>query len=154
MKQGGATIIGLTLFAFLAGGCATGTGGSGDIYSYDPPRREQAVLAGVVESVREVQIEGTSSGIGPSVGAIVGGIAGGAIGQGRGAAVGSVLGGAAGAVAGRAAEQSATRQLGHEITVRLDSGRVMTVTQAAGEVFQVGDRVQVVTDGATTRVTR
>jgi len=45
-----------------------------------------------------------------------------------------------------------TRQKGVEITVKLDSGRLIAITQAADEVFRVGDRVRVLSGGGTTRV--
>jgi len=67
--------------------------------------------------------------------------------------VGAVLGSVAGGVAGQAAEQAATRQPGLEITVKLDSGRMIAVTQAADENFRPGDRVRVLSDGRTARVT-
>lgn len=43
-------------------------------------------------------------------------------------------------------------QNGIEITVRLDSGRLIAITQAADESFRVGDRVRVLSGGGTTRV--
>jgi len=117
-----AATIGLTAIALL-GACASGVGG--DDYSRDQTRREQTVRLGVVDSVREVKIDGTRSG----VGAVAGG------------------------VAGQAAEQGATRQTGLEITVLLDGGRLIAVTQAADETFKPGDRVRILSDGATSRVT-
>lgn len=126
---------------------------SGSSYTRDQAQREQNVRMGVVESVRQVQIEGTRSGVGPAAGAVVGGIAGSNVGHGRGAAVGAVLGSVAGGVAGQAAEQAATRQPGLEITVKLDSGRMIAVTQAVDENFRPGDRVRVLSDGRTARVT-
>lgn len=57
-------------------------------------------------------------------------------------------------VGGAAAEEAVTRQDGVEITVKLDSGRVLAITQAADEEFRVGDRVRVLTGGGVTRVTR
>jgi outer membrane lipoprotein SlyB len=143
--------IGLMVIALLSA-CATGVGG--DDYSREQTRREQTVRLGVVDSVREVKIEGTRSGVGAVAGGAVGGVAGSTVGQGRGSTVGAVLGSVAGGVAGQAAEQGATRQTGLEITVKLDSGRLIAVTQAAGESFKPGDRVRVLSDGATTRVTR
>ena len=145
-----AATIGLTVIALLSA-CATGVGG--DDYSRDQTRREQTVRLGVVDSVREVKVEGTRSGVGAVAGGAVGGVAGSTVGQGRGSTVGAVLGGVAGGVAGQAAEQGATRQTGLEITVKLDSGRLIAVTQAADEFFKPGDRVRVLSDGATTRVT-
>jgi outer membrane lipoprotein SlyB len=125
---------------------------SGSSYTREQAQREQTVRMGVVESVRQVQIEGTRSGVGPAAGAVVGGIAGSNVGHGRGAAVGAVLGSVAGGVAGQAVEQAATRQPGLEITVKLDSGRMIAVTQAADESFRPGDRVRVLSDGRTSRV--
>ena len=145
-----AATIGLMAIALL-GACASGVGG-GD-YSRDDTRREQTVRLGVVDSVREVKIDGTRSGVGAGAGAVVGGVAGSTVGQGRGATVGAVLGSVAGGVAGQAAEQGATRQTGLEITVKLDGGRLIAVTQAADETFKPGDRVRVLSDGATSRVT-
>ena len=110
---------------------------------------------GVVDSVRQVQIEGTRSGIGPVAGAVVGGIAGSNVGQGKGSAVGAVLGSVAGGVAGQAAEQVGTRKNGLEITVRLDNGSVVAITQEAdATTFVPGDRVRVLSGGGVSRVVR
>jgi outer membrane lipoprotein SlyB len=136
----------------LIQGCAPGMG-SGS-YTREQARREQSVRMGVVESVREVQIEGTRSGIGPAAGAIVGGIAGSSIGQGRGSAVTAVLGGVAGGVAGQAAEEAGTRRKGLEITVKLDNGQMVAITQEADQTFRPGERVRILSDGYTSRVTR
>lgn len=132
-------------------GCAPSM--SGGAYTRDQARREQSVRLGVVESVRHVQIEGTRSGIGPAAGAVVGGIAGSNVGQGKGAAVGAVLGGVAGGIAGQATEEAGTRKAGLEITVKLDGGRLVAVTQEADEAFRPGERVRIISDGTTSRVT-
>jgi len=113
------------------------------------------VRMGVVDSVRQVQIEGTRSGVGPAAGAVVGGIAGSTVGRGRGAAVGAVLGSVAGGVAGQAAEQAGTQKNGVEITVRLDHGGLVAITQEAdGTTFAPGDRVRILSGGGVARVTR
>ena len=135
----------------VVGGCAPSM--SGSAYTHEEARREHSVRLGVVESVRQVQIEGTRSGIGPAAGAVVGGIAGSTVGQGRGSAVGAVLGGVAGGVAGQAAEEIGTRKTGLEITVKLDGGTLVAVTQEADETFKPGERVRIVSDGTTSRVT-
>lgn len=132
-------------------GCAPSM--SGSAYTRDQARREQSVRLGVVESVRQVQIEGTRSGIGPAAGAVVGGIAGSNVGQGKGAAVGVVLGSVAGGIAGQAAEEVGTRKAGLEITVKLDGGKLVAITQEADEAFRPGERVRIISDGATSRVT-
>ena len=86
---------------------------------------------------------------------MVGGVAGSELGGGKGSIVGSVLGAVAGGVAGGAVEEGTTRQKGVEITVKLDGGRMIAVTQAAdpNENFQVGDRVRILSGGGVTRVT-
>jgi outer membrane lipoprotein SlyB len=139
------------LTAVILAGCAPSK--SGSVYTRDEARREQSVRMGVVESVRHVQIEGTRSGVGPAAGAAVGGIAGSGVGQGRGSSAAAVVGAVAGGVAGQAAEQAATRRDGLEITVRLDSGRLVAIVQEADEAFKPGERVRILSDGATSRVT-
>lgn len=147
--------IGYTLIAACAAGVLAGCAPSlsGDVYSRDQARREQSVRTGVVESVRQVRLEGTQSGVGPAAGAVIGGIAGSGIGHGRGAQVGTVVGAVAGGVAGQAAEQVATAKTGLEITVRLDSGQLIAVVQEADVAFRAGERVRVLRGGKTTRVT-
>jgi outer membrane lipoprotein SlyB len=134
----------------LVSGCASGLGGKD--YERRQARTVQDVQLGKVEYVREVLLEGTKSGIGAAAGGAVGGIAGGDLGKGRGSAVGSILGAVAGGVAGAAIEEGTTRQKGLEITVRLENGRLIAVTQAADETFQVGDHVRVLSGQGVTRV--
>jgi len=139
------------VFAAVLSGCAPGQGSG--TYTREEARREQNVRMGMVESVRPVQIEGTRSGIGPAAGAIIGGVAGSSIGRGRGSTVGTVLGGVAGGVAGQAAEEMSTRRTGVEITVKLDRGGLVAIVQEADETFKPGERVRILSDGHTSRVT-
>ncbi|MGD8309095.1 MAG: glycine zipper 2TM domain-containing protein [Chromatiales bacterium] len=142
------------VLAVSIGGCASSM--SGSAYPRSQARTVQDVQMGYVESVREVRIEGTKSGVGTIGGAALGGIAGSKIGSGTRANTAGAIGGAVvGGLAGAAAEEGITRRTGLEITVRLDSGRVIAVTQAADQPFYPGDRVRVITgpDG-TARVTR
>lgn len=146
-------LITLGLFAALTlGGCAGGLGSSD--YSRSQARSAQEVQMGVVVAVRNVKIEGTKTPVGTGAGAVVGGLAGSEVGGGRGSVAGAVLGAVAGGLAGSAIEEGVTRQNGLEITVRLDSGRTIAVTQGADEYFRPGDRVRVLSGGGTTRVTR
>jgi outer membrane lipoprotein SlyB len=110
------------------------------------------VRMGVIESVRTVMIEGTQSGVGAAAGAVVGGVAGSDIGHGKGSTVGSVLGAVLGGVAGQAIEERTTKKDGLEITVKLDSGQIIAVTQEADEVFRAGERVRVLSGSGATRV--
>ncbi len=126
---------------------------SGGAYSRDQAREAQEVRLGYVESVRQVLIEGTRSGVGAVGGAALGGVAGSTIGRGRGQVAGAIGGAVLGGLAGSAIEENATRQPGLEITVQLDNGRMVAVTQAADEPFYPGDRVRVlIGNDGTTRV--
>ena len=148
-------VVRLTLLAaamVAIGGCAAGLG-SGD-YSRGQARTVQEVQMGVVESVREVNIEGTKTPIGAGAGAVVGGVAGSTVGGGRGSVVGATVGAVLGGLGGAAAEEAVTRQKGVEITVKLDSGRMIAITQAADQEFRVGDRVRILSGGGVTRVTQ
>jgi outer membrane lipoprotein SlyB len=140
------------LATVITGCAAPGLGGGS--YSRDQARREQTVRMGYVESVREVKLEGTRSGIGPGAGAVAGGIAGSSIGHGRGSALGAVAGAVVGGIAGQAAEQGFTAKRGVEVTVKLDNGQMVAIMQQADETFRPGDRVRILSDGATSRVTR
>lgn len=131
-------------------GCASGTGGKD--YSRAQTRTVQEVQMGIVESVREVNIEGTKTPIGAGAGAVVGGVAGSTVGSGKGSVVGAAVGAVLGGLGGAAIEEGVTRNKGVEITVKLDSGRLIAITQSADETFQAGDRVRVLSGGSTTRV--
>jgi outer membrane lipoprotein SlyB len=136
----------------LIAGCAGGLGSQD--YSREQTRSPQEVQMGVIESVRAVKIEGTKSVVGPTAGAVVGGVAGSTVGSGKGSVVGAAVGAVLGGLGGAAAEEAITRQDGVEITVKLDSGRIIAITQALGEDLRVGDRVRVLTGDGTTRVMR
>jgi len=143
----------LVVGSLVLSGCASSL--SGSAYERRQGRTVQDVQLGTVEHVREVEIEGTKTGIGAAAGGLAGSVIGG--GGGRrgsvGSAVGSIAGAVVGGVAGAAVEEGATRQKGFEITVRLESGRLIAVTQAADEAFNVGDRVRILSGQGVTRVT-
>lgn len=142
--------------AVLLSGCASSLTSSA--YSRGQVRQAMSVSVGTVENIRAVKIEGTSSGQGLSVGStaggVIGAIAGSNLGGGKGSWIASVLGAVAGGVAGAAVEQGVTAKDGIEVTVRLEGGRLIAVTQEADpkESFAVGDKVQVLDGGGVTRV--
>lgn len=140
----------LVAASLVISGCASGTGGRD--YTRAQARVVQEVEMGRVEHARAVRIEGTKTPIGAGAGVIVGGVAGSSVGGGRGTAVGATVGAVLGGLGGAAAEEAVTRKTGVEITVRLDSGRLIAVTQTADESFRAGDRVRVLTGGGVTRV--
>lgn len=131
-------------------GCAGSQSGSS--YSRAQTRGEMHVRMGVIESVRVVTIEGTQSGVGVVAGGVVGAVAGSNVGHGGGSTVGSVLGAVLGGVAGQAIEEHASKKEGLEITIKLDSGQIIAVTQEADEQFHAGERVRVLSGSGATRV--
>ncbi len=134
--------------------CACAPNPSGDVYYRGQTMRAQTVELGVVNGVRYVQIAGQDTGVGTVGGAALGGIAGSQIGHGGGSVAGAIGGAIIGGVIGNAVERDTTRRNGVEVTVQLDSGRLLAIVQEAGEEFRPGDRVRVLSDGYTTRVTR
>lgn len=125
---------------------------SSSVYSPYQTQNMQVVRTGTVESVRTVTIANRQSGVGTLGGAALGGIAGNAVGGGNGRAATTVIGAIAGGLIGNSVEANANMQPGIEITVRLDSGEMVAVTQAADEMFRPGDRVRLLSSGPTTRV--
>jgi len=135
----------------LVAACASSN--SGSVYKRDDARKVQTVKTGVVESVRSVKLEGTKSPVGTVAGGAVGGIAGSTIGHGRGSAIGAVIGAVAGGIAGSAVEEGVTRKDALEITVKLDGGSMIAIVQEADEQFHPGEKVRIVENGETSRVT-
>lgn len=140
----------VSLLSVLLAACASSN--SGSVYSRDEARRVQTVKTGVIESVRQVKLEGTKSPVGTIAGGAVGGIAGSSIGGGKGQAIATVIGAVAGGLAGAAAEEGLTRKDGVELTVKLDGGGLIAIVQEADEVFKSGERVRIIESGGTARV--
>jgi outer membrane lipoprotein SlyB len=137
----------------LLAGCASSN--SGEVYSRDQARRTQTVQMGTVQFVKNIQIEGTKSGVGAVGGGVAGGVVGSTIGSGSGSILAAVGGAAIGAIGGAVAEEKLTKKNGLEITVKLDSGATIAVVQEADVMYSVGERVRVLTGSAgATRVVR
>lgn len=133
-------------------GCVT-TPPSGSVYSAYQAQTEQVVRTGTVESVRNIIIANPESGVGTMGGAALGGLAGSQVGHGGGSAAVGIVGAIAGGLIGQRVEANANQRPGFEITVRLDSGELRAITQAADELFRPGERVRLLSNGYTTRVT-
>ena len=143
----------LTLIcAALLAGCVTAPP-SGSVYRSYQTQNEQIVRTGTVESVRNVVIVNPESGVGTMGGAALGGIAGSNVGSGSGSAAASIVGAIAGGLIGQRVEARANNRPGFEITVKLDTGELRAITQAADELFRPGERVRLVSNGYQTRVT-
>ena len=133
-------------------GCVTAPN-SANVYQSRQTMGEQSVRMGVVESIRNVIITAPQSGVGTLGGAALGGLAGSTVGQGNGSVAATIGGAIVGGLIGQHVEQSANNKPGLEITVKLDNGSLTAITQGADEQFNVGDRVRLLSDGRTTRVT-
>ncbi|HEY1057937.1 MAG TPA: glycine zipper 2TM domain-containing protein [Limnobacter sp.] len=143
------------IVAFIAltglAGCATQST-SGQVYREGEARRAQIIEQGVVESVRNVTIQGDTNNVGTLAGGVLGGMAGSNIGGGSGRAAGAILGAVAGGIAGQAAERNLSNRPGLEITVKMDNGTLRAYVQDADEQFRPGERVRIVSNGGVSRV--
>lgn len=142
----------LLTLSIVVAGCASSKGG--DVYTREEARQVQTVQMGVVEGSRHVKIEGTKSMIGMGAGAVTGGVAGSTVGHGKDAQIGAVIGAVVGGIAGSAMEEGVTREDAMEITIKLDTGRMISVVQGGKEEFKPGDRVRVLQGTGETRVAR
>lgn len=147
-------VIGTALVASVLAGCATPGLGGGN-YTRAQARGEQSVRLGVVENVRDVVIDARDTGTGTLAGAALGGIAGSTLGGGHNAnAAGAIAGAVVGGIIGSNVEKNANDRRGVEVTVRLENGKLIAVTQEKDEEFRVGDRVRILSGQGATRVTR
>lgn len=110
------------------------------------------IQTGMVTHVKQVTVLGKRSSIGNTAGRTVGSIAGGAIGSGYGSIAGSIFGSMVGGAMGSKADENLQRKPGLEITVRLDNGQYVTVTQLADPSFQSGQRVKLIMKNGEARV--
>jgi len=148
--------LGALIIVSAVSGCATRGLGGAD-YSRNQVRGEMSVRLGVVETVRDVNIDarGRDSGTGTLVGASLGGIAGSTVGGGgRANAAGAIAGAVVGGLVGNAVEKNNNERRGVEVTVRLEGGKLVAITQEKDEDFRVGDKVRVLSGQGTTRVSR
>lgn len=143
--------ISVLIASLILAGCASSR--SGDVYTRNQARQEMLVRTGIVESIREVTMEGTKSGAGTFAGAAVGGVAGSNVGGGKGQIVGAIIGAVVGGLTGSAIEEGVTKKSALEITVKLDGGQLIAVVQEMGENFNPGERVRVLSGSGSTRVT-
>ena len=149
----------LTFLAFAATtvvvtGCAQPGLGGGN-YTRGQVRGEQSVRMGTVESVRDITIDARDTGTGTLAGAALGGVAGSTVGGGyRANAAGAIAGAVVGGLIGNAVEKNNNDRRGVEVTVRLEDGRLIAITQEKDEDFRIGDRVRILSGQGTTRVSR
>jgi len=156
MKRRFTLLTSVLLASAVLAGCATPGLGGGD-YNRRQVRGEMTVRLGIIETVRDVTIDarGAESGTGTLVGAGLGGIAGSTVGGGnRANAAGAIAGAVVGALIGSAVEKGNNDRRGVEVTVRLEGGKLIAVTQEKDEDFRVGDKVRILSGQGVTRVSR
>ncbi|MCG2586276.1 glycine zipper 2TM domain-containing protein [Massilia sp. TS11] len=147
------SLVAIVLAAAALSGCVVATHSGSNYRGYET-QNEQTVRMGTVESVRTVNISNRTTGVGAATGAALGGIAAGSnIGNGNGSAAAAVAGAVLGGVIGQKIEASANDRPGLEITIKLDNGELKAVVQEADEAFRPGERVRLLSNGRTTRVT-
>lgn len=125
-----------------------------DTVSRDQAGQAQSVRTGTIVSIRDINIQGGSTG-GTLVGAGVGGLLGNQFGGGSGRTAATVGGALVGGALGSQAGQSMNSRRGIEIDVSLDQNRErISVVQEVNprETFFVGDKVRVMVGGGRTRV--
>ncbi len=111
----------------LALSMIVGTGCAPKGYAQSTVGQTMQVEPGVVQSVKQVVIDG--NGVGNTIGGVVGTVAGTAagrqVGGGTGQVVASVLGAAIGGVVGGSVGDQLDTNYGQEVVVRLNSGRTV-----------------------------
>ena len=134
------------IIAILCAGalCACAANLNTNSYNTSAAGKINNVQEGTVINVRQVRIATENGTVGSLAGGIAGGAAGSMIGGNSmvnviGAVGGAVLGGAVGAKA----QETLSAQTGYEYIVKLDSGKAITLTQGADQVFFVGQPVYV-----------
>jgi len=105
--------------------------------------RASTVMRGTIISMREVNLSGTSSGLGAGTGAVGGGVAGAVAGGGSvpAAVVGAVGGAVIGGVAGAVVENEATKGKAIEFIVQQENDQIIAVPQSNEDNLQVGEHV-------------
>lgn len=145
------------LLAALAGalvltGCAgMGSSDSAQVYSKSQMRQMHQVEFGRILDVKVVKMEGNTNDLLTLGGTALGGLAGSNIGKGSGAVAGSIVGAMIGGMSAEAAQRNNTKDA-YELTVKLDSGKTVSIVQEADVPLATGQLVKVLTGGGSARV--
>lgn len=140
--------------ALVLAGCASAGPNPYGATAYSGPatQTEQQVSFGTVVSlaaakVKEGQGENT---LATGIGAVAGGIAGNSAGGGNGRALTTLAGAVIGGIAGNAIGKNANSLQAVIITIKMDSGNTVAITQGVDPnmIFKVGERVQVLRNPA------
>lgn len=102
---------------------------------------------GQVQSIRFVEQQGETSGVGAVAGGVVGGVLGHQIGSGRGNTLATVAGAAGGAYAGHEIEKNRKKKSYWSVAIKMDSGAVRTFTYGSKPAVREGERVKLIDGG-------
>jgi outer membrane lipoprotein SlyB len=97
---------------------------------------------GVVESVRSIEQQEPTSGVGAGVGAVVGGLVGNQVGSGNGRTLATIAGAVGGGLVGNTIEKRRHTHTVYEVTVRMNNGDRRSFTMGE-QRWRAGDRVRV-----------
>ena len=124
-------------------GCAANP--YGNAYNVNDARQMQQVYYGTVVRTQAVTLNGNGNGIGTLAGGAIGGILGSGVGGGTGSEIASIGGALLGGFLGNEAGNQATKRNGVNLTIKMDSGRTVSIVQQVNPqvMFQAGERVQV-----------
>lgn len=129
------------LILFILASCKSNF--SGDVYDVGSVGTVGRAVKGVIISVREVKIQGTT-GVGAGAGAAAGAV-GGAAAFGSddpaSAIVGAIGGAVLGGITGNALENESSKQRGYEYVVETENGSLLTLVQGLNEKLKVGQEV-------------
>lgn len=138
------SLISAAVVASLAlGGCATVPTTSQ--YSATQANRISQVYFGTVIGSRQVVISSGQSGTaGTLAGGAAGGLLGSQIGRGNGSILGAVVGAIGGAMVGSAVEKSHSSTPATEVTIHMDRGPDVVITEKTKDSFPRGERVEII----------
>ena len=134
--------------ALLALGLAACSTGGGYNSSYDNSRNvstSNCYDCGVVQRIESYSGERRTTGAGAVAGAVIGGVIGNQVGSGDGKTAATVAGAVVGGIAGNEIEKN-RNQTWYDMTVRMNDGRTVVVSQNSLNGIREGSRV-VIRDG-------
>jgi outer membrane lipoprotein SlyB len=111
------------------------------------PAPAKCTDCGVVQSIRYIEQEGKSSGLGAVAGGVVGGVLGHQIGGGTGKTVATVAGAAGGAYVGNTVEKNKNKTAYWSVAIKMDSGTTRTLSYTSKPAVNEGERVKLVDGG-------
>ena len=111
------------------------------------PAAAKCTDCGVVQSVRFVEVKGSSSGVGMVAGGVLGGVLGHQIGGGTGKTVATIAGAAGGAYVGNEVEKKKNTKGQWNVVIKMDGGQQRTFVYTNQPTVHDGERVKLIDGG-------